>query len=179
MSAFTATTVTAQERGNSEARPSPNASVSQTFGTTVVSVTYGRPSLRDRDVQTLIHDRANGEVWRTGANEATTITFSTDVVFGGQEVKAGTYTLFSLPKDEWTFILSKKLLRQTRDGGTAPLWGTQYDAAEDAARTSVAINTTSDSKELFTIYFDTVSNEKAHLNMTWGNVHVAVPISAK
>ena len=62
----------AQERGNNEARTSPNASVSQTIGTTQVSIAYGRPSVNDRQVFGGLE--AYGEVWRTGANEATELT---------------------------------------------------------------------------------------------------------
>ncbi|HCI71174.1 MAG TPA: hypothetical protein DHV30_11480, partial [Balneola sp.] len=78
----------AQERGKGN-RPSPNAAVSQDIGSTTVSITYGRPGLKGRSLATLAKP---GQVWRTGANESTVITFSEDVMFGGKEVKAGTYS---------------------------------------------------------------------------------------
>ncbi|MEP5943290.1 MAG: DUF2911 domain-containing protein, partial [Balneola sp.] len=102
----------AQERGKGN-RPSPNASVSQDIGSTTVSITYGRPGLKGRSLATLAKPDL---VWRTGANESTAITFSEDVMFGGKEVKAGTYSLYTIPGENWTFVLNNKLS-----------WGTQYD----------------------------------------------------
>lgn len=167
MTAMLATEATAQDRGNNQARPSPNSSVSQTIGTTVVSITYGRPSLRGRDVNTLINDRANGPVWRTGANESTAITFSDDVVVGDQAVPAGTYSLYTIPGDgSWTIIINKKMS-----------WGTQYDEAQDVGRTTAATFEFPMPAESFTMYFDTLSNEKAHLNLIWGTIGVAIPIT--
>lgn len=157
----------AQERGGG-VRPSPNAANSQNIGATVVSVTYGRPGLKGRNLQSLIHDPANGDVWRTGANESTAITFSTDVMFGDKEVKAGTYSLYTIPGDkDWTVILNSKLS-----------WGTQYDAAMDVARTMAAVGEGSN-LEYFEIYFDNLSATKAHLNLHWGTTKVAIPITVE
>ncbi len=154
----------AQERGGG-VRPSPNAANSQNIGATVVSVTYGRPSLKGRAMSTLA---PAGKVWRTGANESTAITFSTDVMFGDQEVEAGTYSLYTIPgASEWTVILNSKLS-----------WGTQYDESMDVARTMAAVGEGSN-LESFEIYFDTLSAEKAHLNLHWGTTKVAVPIMVK
>src|SRR5699024_243590 len=75
----------AQERGGDEARVSPNASVSQTIGTTVVTIDYGRPGVKDREVFSGSL-APYGEVWRTGANESTAITFSDDVRVQGEEL---------------------------------------------------------------------------------------------
>lgn len=154
----------AQERG-SGVRPSPNAAISQNVGATVVSVTYGRPALKGRALSSLT---PAGKVWRTGANESSAITFSTDVMFGDKEVKAGTYSLYTIPGDtEWTIILNSKLS-----------WGTQYDASMDVARTMAGVGEGSN-LESFEIYFDTLSAEKAHLNLHWGTVKVAVPVMVK
>jgi len=154
----------AQERGGG-VRPSPNAANSQNIGATVVSVTYGRPSLKGRDMSTLA---PAGKVWRTGANESTAITFSTDVMFGDQEIEAGTYSLYTMPgASEWTVILNSKLS-----------WGTQYDESMDVARTMAGVGEGSN-LESFEIYFDTLSAEKAHLNLHWGTTKVAVPIMVK
>jgi hypothetical protein len=158
----------AQERGNAKARVSPNASVSQTIGTTVVSITYGRPGIKGRNVNELVNDPQNGEVWRTGANEATAITFSEDVMFGGSKAEAGTYFLYTIPNgDTWTIILNKKMS-----------WGTQYDAKEDYLRVPAAsVDTNAPEMEWFMMYFDNLSNTKAHLNLHWGALKVMVPIS--
>ena len=97
----------AQERGNGKARPSPNAEVSQTIGTTVVSITYGRPGLKGRTLESLT---PKGKVWRTGANESTAITLSGDVMIGNKAISAGTYSIYTIPKgDKWTIIISSKM----------------------------------------------------------------------
>lgn len=115
----------AQERSNEEARVSPNASVSQTIGTTEITITYGRPAVNGRQVFGGLEQF--GEVWRTGANESTAITFSDDVEVEGESIEAGTYSLYSIPgEEEWTIILNSKLS-----------WGTQYDPNEDVTRVKV------------------------------------------
>jgi hypothetical protein len=88
-------------------RPSPKATVSQQVGLTDVSIAYCRPGVKGREIWGALVPY--GEVWRTGANEATTITFSSDVTVQGNPVAAGTYGLFTLPgKDEWTVILNRR-----------------------------------------------------------------------
>lgn len=161
----------AQERAKGD-RPSPNATVSQDIGTTTVTVTYGRPGLKGRTLESLA---PAGQIWRTGANEATTITFSDEVMFGGEEVPAGTYTLFTVPGENWTVVLNKAL---TRDDGS-PAWGAYgYDEAMDLVRVPAAVTTTdAPNMERFTIYFDTLTDTKAHLNLHWGNTLAAVPIT--
>ena len=155
----------AQERGKGN-RPSPNAAVSQDIGSTTVSITYGRPGLKGRSLATLAKP---GQVWRTGANESTVITFSEDVMFGGKEVKAGTYSLYTIPGENWTFILNSKLS-----------WGAQYDESQDVVRVPAAVTTEGASSfERFTIYFDTLSDTKAHLNLQWGKTMTAIPITTK
>ncbi|WP_018128518.1 DUF2911 domain-containing protein [Balneola vulgaris] len=155
----------AQERGKGN-RPSPNAAVSQDIGSTTVAVTYGRPGLKGRALSSLA---PAGKVWRTGANESAAITFSSDVMFGDKEVAAGTYSLYSIPGDKWTFILNKKLS-----------WGTQYDMSQDVIRVEAAV-TSNDAPmmERFSIYFDTLSDTKAHLNLHWGTTMAAIPITVK
>ena len=158
----------AQERGNDSPRVSPNASVSQTIGTTEVSVTYGRPAIKQRSYFADDSELAPlGSWWRTGANESTVITFSDAVLFGGEEVEAGTYSLYTIPGEEkWTIILNDKLS-----------WGTQYDMAEDYLRIQSA-NVDNDAPmiERFSIYFDNLSEDSAHLNLHWGSTKVAVPL---
>lgn len=158
-------TANAQERRNNGPAPSPNASVGQTIGTTVVDITYGRPGLKSRALSTLA---PAGKVWRTGANESTAITFSGDVMFGGEAVPAGTYSLYTIPNgDSWTIIINKKLS-----------WGTQYDEAEDLVRVPAAVvKNDAPNSERFTTFFDTLTDDKAHLNIHWGTTLVAVPIT--
>ncbi len=154
----------AQNRGGKKARPSPNAAISQTIGTTIVSVTYGRPGLKGRKLEDMV---PSGKVWRTGANESTAITFSGDVKVGDASIDAGTYSVYSLPKNENEFVLiiNSKLS-----------WGTQYDESQDVARISVPVNS-GNVHEWFTIDFDSLSNNGAHMNLRWGDKCVAIPIS--
>lgn len=158
--------VAAQERGNDEARTSPNAVVGQTIGTTDVTVTYGRPSVRDREIFGGLEPY--GEVWRTGANEATTITFSDDVMVGGQTVAAGTYALFTIPgEDSWTIIINSD----------ADQWGAMnYDEAADVARVEVEPEE-ADEMEMMTFYFDHVTDTEGHLVLHWDETRVPVMIS--
>ncbi len=161
---FSSTTTFAQERAEGGVRVSPNAAVSQNIGATVVNVTYGRPGLKGRSLESLA---PAGQVWRTGANESAAITFSTDVMFGGEMVEAGTYSLYTIPGDNWTIILNKKLS-----------WGTSYDVAEDVIRVPAAVTTTEAAPmEWFAIYFDTLSETKTHLNLHWGTTLTAIPIT--
>lgn len=108
-------------------RPSPKAKVFQTIGLTDVEIVYHRPGVKGRVIwgELVPYD----EIWRTGANEATTIEFSNDVMIEGNKLAAGKYGLFTIPgKDEWTFIFSKQ----------ANLWGTGgYKQEEDALRVKV------------------------------------------
>ena len=106
---------------------SPVASLKERVGVTGVSIEYSRPSVRERKVFGALVPY--GEVWRTGANAATKITFSTDVKLGGAAVPAGSYALFTIPGEaEWTVILS----RESR------AWGSFfYDQKDDALRVTV------------------------------------------
>lgn len=153
----------AQERPNDQVRTSPNAVVSQTIGTTQISLTYGRPSVNDREIfgGLVPYD----EVWRTGANESTAITFSDDVLIEGELVEAGTYSLYTLPGEEtWSIIINDKLS-----------WGTQYDVSEDVLRVNV------DAEESFfveqmLIYFEDISAESGDMVIHWADTRVSVKI---
>ena len=157
-------------RANDEARPSPNAGVMATIGTTSVMVHYGRPSLRGRAYFADGSELAPaGAVWRTGANEAPTITFADDVIFGGEPVAAGTYALFSIPGDEWTVILN----------ATAQQWGSfRYDEAEDVVRVMAEPMTDAPMQEQFEIRFQDITEDSATLILHWGTVGVPVTIQA-
>lgn len=155
----------AQGRGGKKARPSPNAVVSQTIGTTVVSITYGRPGLKGRKIEDMV---PMGKVWRTGANESTAITFSGDVMVGDAAISAGTYSLYSMPVDESLAVIINSKLS----------WGLNYDESQDVARITVPVKE-GVFYEWFTIDFDSLSNEGAHLNLRWGDKSVAIPITAK
>ncbi|MBC9796309.1 DUF2911 domain-containing protein [Sinomicrobium weinanense] len=134
----------------------------------IVKVIYGRPQKKGRPVAgTLIPFDA---VWRTGANEATEITFFKDVIFGDKEVKAGTYSLFSLPgRKEWVIILNSD----------TDVWGAfDYNEAHDVARTTVPASSDSKSLESFSITFEPGDNG-ADMYLGWDTVRVKIPIREK
>ncbi len=130
-----------------------------------VRVVYSRPQLKGRTLNDLA---PSGQVWRTGANEATEITFYKDVTVGGKAVKAGSYALFTIPGEkEWTVILNKKLNQ----------WGAySYDTAADVARVSASVSTDDKSLEEFSIAFKEVQGG-THLVMGWGKTRVSLPIT--
>ncbi len=154
---------TAQERGSDEARVSPNATVSQTIGTTQVKVTYGRPGVRDRDIfGGLVPFNS---VWRTGANESTAIVLSDDVMIEGESVPAGTYSLYTIPsEDEWVIIINEKLS-----------WGTEYDESMDFVRVSVEPEESFYVEQLM-IYFENVSENSGDMVIHWDDTKVPVTI---
>ena len=107
-------------------------------------------------------------IWRTGANKATAITFGDDVTFGGTEVKAGTYSLFTIPGEkEWTVMLNTE----------TELWGAgNYNKENEVVSIKVKPTKTGDFYETFTISFDNISEEGADLNIVWENTKVSVKV---
>jgi hypothetical protein len=126
LAALAAAPVLAQ-RGDDAKRPSKNGRTTGTVAGVNVVLEYGRPLVNGRAVWGSLVPW--GEVWRTGANEATTIAFDKDVLIEGQKLAAGTYALFTIPTEKsWTVIFNK----------TAQQWGAfKYDAAQDALRVTV------------------------------------------
>jgi hypothetical protein len=148
-------------------RPSPKATVTQTVGLTDVTIMYCRPSVRGRVIWggLVPYD----QVWRTGANEATTITFADDVTIEGTKLPAGTYGLFTMPgKDEWTVIFNKG----------AKQWGAyEYMQAEDVLRIKVKPQPAA-FHELMTFSFPAASTESAQVALNWENLQVAFTFKA-
>ncbi len=147
-------------------RVSPKATVSQTVGLTDVTITYCRPSVKGRVIWggLVPYD----QVWRTGANEATTITFGDDVTIEGTRLPAGTYGLFTIPgKDEWTVIFNKG----------AKQWGAfEYKQDQDILRIKVK-PVPSEFHELMTFSFPVVSTESAEVALQWEKL--TIPITFK
>lgn len=144
---------------------SPAATTTQRVGLTDVEVVYSRPAIKGR---TIFGDLVPYDaLWRTGANKATQVTFSTPVAFGETKVDAGSYSLFTIPgKDKWTVILNKN----------TELWGTDgYSEEQDAAR-FVAVPKRSENVESMRITIETVSDEGAELVIAWEGVSVSVPL---
>ena len=149
-----------------KARKSPKSVLQQTVGLTEITVTYFRPSLKGRKLDKLA---PNGKVWRTGANNATEVTFSNAVTLGGKDIAAGTYSLYSIPGDgEWTIILNSKLS-----------WGTQYDESQDVHRFSANASKGGAGVETFTINVTDISdnNTDANIELAWADVSVKFPIT--
>lgn len=146
-------------------RPSPKASVSQTIGLTDVAVSYSRPSVKGRVIWggLVPYDKP----WRTGANEATTVTFSDDVTVNGQKLSAGTYAIVTIPgKDEWTVIFNKD----------TKLWfETEYDAAKDVLRVK-AKPETAPHMESLEISFPAVGPDSGQMAFHWEKVLVPLSI---
>ena len=111
-------------RGDDADRVSKNGKAEGTIDGVEVALEYGRPNVKGREIWGGLVPY--GKVWRTGANEATTISFSAGVTVGGEKLAAGTYGLFTIPgEDEWTFIFNK----------VADQWGAgSYDQGQDALR---------------------------------------------
>ena len=153
------------QRGNDSARPSPNAKVSQTIGTTEIDMHYSRPGVRGRTIFGGLE--AWGEPWRAGANEPTSITFGSDVLIEGQPLAAGEYALFIIPMEtgDWTVIF-----------GTMVGWGTQYSQDNDVLRVSVTPQQGA-SQEWLIYKFEELTDTSATLMMHWAETIVPVQIS--
>lgn len=124
-----------------------------------VKIVYSRPQLKGRALSELA---PNGKQWRTGANEAAEITFYKDTNVAGTDIKAGTYTLSTIPGEkEWIIIINSDL----------NTWGAYfYKEANDVARITVPATTSEESLEAFSIAFD----EEGTMHLGWGTARVAV-----
>lgn len=148
-------------------RPSPLSVVTMKYHDSYVKVTYGRPHKKGRDIFGALVPYGN--VWRTGANEATEITLTGNMLVAGKELEAGTYTLFSIPgKEKWTVIFNKEVGQ----------WGAyNYNDKSDALRIEVPAQKEEKTIwEPFTIEFDQ-RNSTAEMLMMWDQTKVAIPMS--
>ncbi len=150
--------------------PSPTFELKGMIGNAEVMVKYARPSAKGRKIAgNLI---PYNEVWRTGANESTKITFSKDVLVEGQAVTAGTYALYTMfTEEKATIIFSKNLT----------WWGAMgYDSKDDLLRFEVPVKHPSSHYETFTISFSDFTMNSANLNMKWGHTkamfHIEHPV---
>ena len=150
-----------------EVRISPKAIVKQTVGFTEVTIEYSRPGVKGRTIWGgLVPYNA---VWRAGANEATKITFSTDVKINGKKLKAGSYGFFTIPtKDKWIIIFNK----------VANQWGAfEYNDAEDALRIEVTPETDNGCWQEWLAYTITkTSDNTAVVRLQWEKLKVPFTI---
>jgi hypothetical protein len=150
-----------------KAKPSPAATATTTFDGVTVTINYCQPAKKGREIFGKLVPY--GEVWRTGANEATTITLTGDVNFGGKALKAGTYSLFTIPtKDKWTFIING----EAKQSGAFEY---NKNKGKDVLRVDATPTTTKESLERFTISFDK-ADKGTMLTLAWDMTKVSLPI---
>lgn len=147
--------------------PSPGACASVALGANELEVQYGSPSKKDREIFGGLVPY--GEVWRTGANEATVFTTDVPLTIGGDVLPAGSYGLFTIPGEtEWTLIFN----------AVAEQWGAfEYDAEQDVLRTTVSPSPADAAQEQFSISFDKTSDTEATMVLAWDDVRVSVPLT--
>ncbi len=148
--------------------PSPPQTIKQDFGISSIELSYSRPGVKGRKV---FGDLVPlGKVWRTGANNATTINFADDVTIGNAKIPAGKYGLLTIPnKDSWAIIISKQV------DVTNPA---DYKQESDVVRVNVKPMAMRDKIETFTMQFANVTSSTCELQMMWENTAIALPISA-
>jgi tetratricopeptide (TPR) repeat protein len=147
---------------------SPTCTIKQHFGLTDVEIVYSRPGMKGRTIfgSLVPYDK----VWRTGANNATKITFSTAVKLNGAEIPAGTYALFTIPgENEWTIIISKNVTQSAL----------QYDEKADVVRVKATPVKLAETIETFTIEFNNITGESAVLNLVWEKTVVPIKLEVE
>ncbi|HUC84889.1 MAG TPA: DUF2911 domain-containing protein [Candidatus Acidoferrales bacterium] len=146
--------------------PSPACTIKQRVGLTDIEVVYSRPGMKGREIfgSLVPYDK----VWRTGANSATKVTFSTAVKLEGHEIPAGSYALFTIPgADEWTVIINKNVNQ----------WGAYtYDEKADLVRFTVNPVQLSEHIETFTIEFNRLADESALMDLIWDQTVVPIKV---
>lgn len=149
---------------------SPAASFEQEVGSAIIKVVYSRPLARDRKIfgELVPFDK----LWRTGASDCTVITTSEDIAFGSNILKAGSYSLFTIPsKNEWTIIVNTDVKLHGESG---------YDEKKDVFRFTVPAEKSSNFYETFTIELNDINSKgEAFLKIVWENTMVKIPIKSK
>ncbi|HWY08792.1 MAG TPA: DUF2911 domain-containing protein [Candidatus Acidoferrales bacterium] len=150
-------------------RPSPPAQATWDLGGgKSVTIDYSSPRAKGRKIYGELVPF--GQVWRTGANEATTLVTPVDLTIGGTTVPAGSYTIFTLPnKDKWTLVISKKTGE----------WGTDYPGQpNDLARVDMKVSALPSPVDNFTISLEKAGSG-ANLNIDWETTRASVAVSKK
>ena len=148
-------------------QPSPSAKIEQVIGLTNVTIDYSRPAKRDRKIMGELVPM--GEIWRAGANENSTLSFSDPVKVGGKNLDAGTYSLFIRPgKSMWEVFF----YTETDNWGLPEKWNTESIAVVVETEIIQLKNTI----ESFTISLDDLYNNGANINIKWENTKVSIPI---
>ena len=162
------TMCTAEAQQLNTPQPSPTANIKQNFALSSIEISYSRPGIKGRKI---FGDLVPyGKVWRTGANNATTITFGEDVTIGGTKVKAGKYGLLTIPGEtEWTFIISKQ------DTVTSPA---QYRQDLDVVRVKSQVATLPFSIETMMIGIGDIKSNTCNVSVIWDNVYAAFDVTS-
>ncbi len=148
-------------------QPSPTSEVHQNIGLGKVELVYSRPSMKGRTIFAEDGLVPFGKIWRTGANQATKITFSEDMTFAGEPVKAGSYAMLTLPgADEWAVHL------YAHETGN---WASYLEKTPDVA-VRVKPGKLNDQIETFTMAFQNLSLDGAELQIVWDETVVRLPI---
>lgn len=165
-------------------RPSPIGIARTHIGDTYVKVTYGRPYIRGRVIFGTAGDTARplvpfGQLWRTGANEATELTTTAPLTLAGRPLRAGTYTLFTVPgRESWEVRLSPQLgLDGT--GSLSPegaFTADVYDASQDVLTVTVPSRQIADPVDQFTITFEDTATG-ADMVLRWERTEVRIPLA--
>jgi len=149
-------------------QPSPASKLEQKVGLTDITINYSRPGVKGRTIFGSLEPY--GKVWRTGANANTTISFSTDVNFGGTDVQAGTYAIYVIPnKDNWEVML----YNETSNWGVPRNW----DESKIVAKTTADVTPLDWVVETFTIDINNIKHDSATLDLIWEKSYVVVPFS--
>jgi Protein of unknown function (DUF2911)/Tetratricopeptide repeat len=148
-------------------QPSPTQTIKQNFGLSSIELSYSRPGIKGRKI---FGDLVPfGKVWRTGANNATTLTFGDAVTIGGTKIPAGKYGLLTIPdKKSWIIIISKQT------DVTSPA---DYKQDQDIVRVEANTMSMDESMETFTMQFANVKPTTCELYMMWDKTTVALPIT--
>jgi Protein of unknown function (DUF2911) len=147
---------------------SPPATANVTLNGKTVTINYSSPRLKGRTIGSDIVPY--GEVWRTGANPATTLITATNLKIGTLDVPAGTYTIFTLPsKGQWLFIVSKKTGE----------WGIPYPEGNDLGRTPMTSKPVASSQEDMSISFENTHGASTQLHVKWGTTDQYVTVKAQ
>lgn len=160
------------QKSNAQDLALPNPSTKQTIiqelGLGKVSITYSRPHVKNRKIFGGLVPF--GQVWRTGANEATAITFSENVIVEGHHIPAGTYALFCIPEKElWTIILNRAVGQ----------WGSYtYNQQDDLVRFTIKPEQVTEQQESFTIQFINPTTNSTAMALSWDHTHAAIHIAA-
>lgn len=144
--------------------PSPFCKLEQTVGLTKVTIEYSRPGVKGREL--FVDVEKWGQMWRTGANAATKITFSDDVKIEGQDVPKGTYAIYSIPgKETWTTMLYSDPSLGGNVGG--------YDTSKETVRFTSKTNVMPVSMENFAFMIDNMTPNSADIWYMWGNYAIS------